>query len=101
MGCRKVRKNLDGTDRGDDRRGLHAAVPPALHVRRVAEQVGHLDSGQAARRELVDLGVERPAHGADLVLREPLYTHLGGDPLHLPRRHAVGHDSATALSERE
>lgn len=77
-------------DRGDDGRGPRAALPPALDVSGVEEQVRHLDSAQAARRQLADLGVERSAHGADLVLREPLYSHLAGDPLHLPRRHAVG-----------
>ena len=76
-------------DGGDDRRGLHAAVPPALDVGGVQEQVRHLDSARVAGRQLADLGVERPAHGADLVLRDPLYAHLPGDTLHLAHLDAV------------
>lgn len=76
-------------DGGDDRRGPHAAVPPALEVGCIEEQVGRLDAAQPARGELADLGVQRFAHRADPVPREPLHAHLAGDPLHLPRRHAV------------
>lgn len=56
----------------------------------VQQQVRPLDFSQVTGRQLADLGVERPAHGDDLVLREPPYAHLPGDPLHLPRRDAVG-----------
>lgn len=76
-------------DRGVDGRRLHAAAPPAFNVRGVEEQVRHLDNAQVAGRQLADLGVERPAPDADLVLREPLYAHLAGDSLHLLRRDTV------------
>lgn len=71
-------------DGGDDRRGLPAAAPPSLDVGGVQEQVRHRDFAQVAGRQLADLGVDRPAHSADLVLREPLYAHLPVDTLHLP-----------------
>ncbi len=78
-------------DGGDDRRGLHPAAPPALDVGGVQEQVGEPDPPpEVPGGQLRDLRVQRPAHRADLVLREPLYAHLPGDPLHLPRRDAVG-----------
>ena len=69
-------------DGGVDRRGLHMAVPPAFDVGGVQQQVRPLDFSQVTGRQLADLGVERPAHGDDLVLREPPYAHLPGDPLH-------------------
>lgn len=77
-------------DGGDGRRGLHPAVPPALDVRGVQEQVGEPDLPEVPGGQLRDPRVQQPAHRADLVLREPLYAHLLGDPLHLPRRDAVG-----------
>lgn len=93
------------TDRGGGRGRLDAAAPPAPHIRRVEEQVGRLDSGQTARRELADLGVERPAHGADLVLREPLYAHLAAIRsiflVDTPLAHDSAPAAAAALSARE
>lgn len=92
-------------DRGGGRGRLDAAAPPAPHIRRVEEQVGRLDSGQTARRELADLGVERPAHGADLVLREPLYAHLAAIRsiflVDTPLAHDSAPAAAAALSARE
>lgn len=77
-------------DGGDNRRGLHTAVHPALDVRGVQEQVREPGLPEVPGGQLRDPRVKRPAHRADLVLREPLYAHLPGDPLHLPRRDAVG-----------
>lgn len=92
-------------DRGGGRGRLDAAAPPAPDIRRVEEQVGRLDSGQTARRELADLGVERPAHGADLVLREPLYAHLAAIRsiflVDTPLAHDSAPAAAAALSARE
>ena len=85
-----VRPVGSDANRGGDCGRLHAAVPPAPDVGGVEEWVGHLDSAQVAGRQSTDLGVELSAHGADLVLREPLHSHPAGDPLHLPRRHAIG-----------
>lgn len=92
-------------DRGGGRGRLDAAAPPAPHIRRVEEQAGRLDSGQTARRELADLGVERPAHGAGLVLREPLYAHLAAIRsiflVDTPLAHDSAPAAAAALSARE
>lgn len=78
--ARPVGADADG---GDDRRGLHPAVPPALDVGDVHEQVGKPDLPEVPGGQLRDPRVQRPAHRTDLVLREPLYSHL-------PRRDAVG-----------
>lgn len=60
---------------------------------------------ETARRELADLGVERPAHGADLVLREPLYAHLAAIRsiflVDTPLAHDSAPAAAAALSARE
>ena len=58
---------------------------PALDVGGVEPDVGHAQARQVAAEELLGIGVEAGRHGADLVLREPLYAHRGGHPLHLPR----------------
>ena len=70
--------------RGGHGRRRHAPGAAALGVGRVEPQVGR---GQVAGRpggELLDLGVEAGAYGADPVPRYPLDAHGGGDPLHLP-----------------
>lgn len=85
--ARPVGADADG---GDVRRGLHPAVPSAFDVGGVEEQAGEPDLPEVPGDKLRDPRVQRPAHRADLALREPLYAHLPGDALHLPRRDAVG-----------
>ena len=45
---------------------------------------------EGPRDELIDLGVQVLAYGGDLILREALYAHRGGHPLHLPGARAGG-----------
>ena len=78
--ARPVGADADG---GDDRRGLHSAVPPALDVGDVHEQVGKPDLPEVPGGQLRDPRVQRSEHRTSLVLREPLYSHL-------PRRDVVG-----------
>lgn len=84
--------------RGDDRGRRDAALAPALDVRGVQPQVGHVEKAQGSRLQLLDLGVQARAYGARLVLREPL------DPIASATLRAfrvlvpVAHISATAAT---
>ena len=76
-----------GRDHG---RGGDAPVAPALDVGGVDPEAGRAGGAKRPLDELLDLGVEVLADGADPALREPLYAHRGGDPLHLSRAGASG-----------
>ena len=76
-------------DGGDGRRGLHPAVPPALDMRGVQEQVGEPTSPRS-REASSATPATSDLHIALTWSFESLYAHLLGDPLHLPRRDAVG-----------
>lgn len=71
-------------DRGHDCRGRDPALAPALDVGGVYPEVGHAELAKRPGDQLLDLGVEALAYGADLVLREPLDAHGLRRPLHLP-----------------